>query len=331
MPGRYFSWRIRGNPLSFLNEYQQELTETHDLCIATSMVDLATLKSIVPTLSKTPCLIYFHENQFAYPASDKQHDSLEPKMVNLYSVLAADKALFNSQYNRESFCYGIDGLMSSMPDCAPKELSKVIVEKSEVLPVPLQAGSKQAEKTACSELPKLVWNHRWEYDKGPDLLQEVIRQLNESGKPYRLAIIGQQFRQVPPAFEKIKTLIDGSDTLELEQWGYLESREAYWQCLRESDFVLSTAIHDFQGLAVLEAVSVGCIPILPHRLVYPEWFDEQYLYSKDAMPRAAAKSAVELIERHMTKTERAAPELEKLSWDVLRPAYQKVINGLLKE
>lgn len=339
LPARYFSWRIRGNPLSFLQEYQQALSQSYDLCMATSMVDLATLKGIVPALSNTPCMLYFHENQFAYPASDKQHNSLEPKMVNLYSAMAADKILFNSEYNRSTFLQGVDALMQSMPDYKPQKLGEQLLPKSCVLSVPLAINTDNNTqfriRAVPKTVPKLLWNHRWEYDKGPDLLLEVIRQLEESGKEYRLAIVGQQFRQIPAAFEKIKSMIDNSQTLELEQWGYLESIEEYKQCLAESDLVLSTAMHDFQGLAVLEAVAAGCIPVLPNRLVYPEWFDDCYLYSKDARPRTSAISACQLIETLASKSSKSSkrklPDIYHLSWEVLRPKYQQIINDLIAE
>ena len=100
LPGRHFRWRIRGNPLSWLDKLPSEIP---DLILATSMVDLATLKGLHPHLANIPCIYYFHENQFAYPTSDKQHDSVDPQMVQLYGALCANKLLFNSAYNRDSF------------------------------------------------------------------------------------------------------------------------------------------------------------------------------------------------------------------------------------
>jgi hypothetical protein len=108
LPGRHFRWRIRGNPLSWLDALPQQ---TPDLIIATSMVDLATLKGLHPRLANVPAYYYFHENQFAYPVSEQQVQSIEPQMVQLYGALTADRLLFNSAFNRDSFLDGVKSLL----------------------------------------------------------------------------------------------------------------------------------------------------------------------------------------------------------------------------
>ena len=99
------------------------------------MVDPATLKGLVPNLAATPSLVYFHENQFAYPLSEQQHDSIDPQMVNLYSVLAADKVLFNSEYNRQSFLQGCGDLLQQFPDAVPPKIVDILSQRSEVLAI----------------------------------------------------------------------------------------------------------------------------------------------------------------------------------------------------
>ena len=58
LPPRHFSWRVRGNPLHWSLAERERLTEPQDLLIATSMVDLATLRGLVPALSRIPSLLY---------------------------------------------------------------------------------------------------------------------------------------------------------------------------------------------------------------------------------------------------------------------------------
>ncbi|MFQ5490993.1 MAG: glycosyltransferase, partial [Phycisphaerae bacterium] len=74
------------------------------------------------------------------------------------------------------------------------------------------------------------------------------------------------FRDCPPVFEWAKEFF----AEHIDGWGYQESREEYVAVLRDADVVVSTADHEFFGLAVAEAVAAGCYPLVPNRLAYPE-------------------------------------------------------------
>jgi hypothetical protein len=58
--------------------------------------------------------------------------------------------------------------------------------------------------------------------------------------------------------------------------GYVESKHEYRQWLRRGTAVISTAIQENFGIAVVEAIRYGCIPLLPNRLVYPEIIPEAF-------------------------------------------------------
>lgn len=330
LPARFFSWRIRGNPLSFIHEFNDQLHQAYDLCLCTSMVDLATLKSLVPSLQGVPSITYFHENQFAYPTRGQQHRSLEPAMVNLYTALAADTVVFNSAFNQQSLLEGVDQIMHQMPDKAPLNLSRTIEAKSQVIPVPLHnnASSNTIEAAATKQCPQLTWNHRWEYDKDPELLLHILRQLDEQSMAFEVAIIGQQFRQQPNVFAKIKTLLDHSDCLMLKHWGYITSEQAYYACLSQTDIILSTALHDFQGLSILEGVLRGAIPVVPKRQVYPEWFEEEYLFDASGDMSEQASSAVLLIKKSINSPR--CPDLSSLLWSSLRNQYRVLIERAMQ-
>ncbi|MEH6824457.1 MAG: DUF3524 domain-containing protein [Motiliproteus sp.] len=333
---RFFNWRVRGAPLSWLSEQSALLMQPYDLLITTSMVDLATLKGLIPGLARTPSLCYFHENQFEYPKSRQQHPSVDAQMVNLYAALAADRVLFNSAFNRDSFLAGVNRLLAKLPDHRPAAIEPLLESRCELLPVPLcdLAASVVAPlQPGCAPDPdwqiaaggapvKIIWASRWEYDKGPDRLEAVMAELERRGTDYRICIMGEQFRNAPDAFARIKQAF----AHRIVQFGFVASRSEYQQWLCSAQMILSTSIHEFQGLAVLEAVAAGCVPILPRRLAYPELVPEAYLYASHASDLLReAQAAVDLIER-IARDKPEPPCVKRFFWSALRPGYQALIN-----
>lgn len=267
LPGRHFRWRIRGNPLSWLNQIPKEIP---DLIIATSMVDLATLKGLHPHLANVPCFYYFHENQFAYPTSHKQHESVDPQMVQLYGALAADTVLFNSRFNLTSFLNGVEQLLKKLPDEIPEDIRSTLQNKSYVLPVainPIKANRHRNKKL-------ILWNHRWEYDKAPELFVAALLKLDKLECDFQLALLGERADKKPAALIEIERLF--ADKI---IFNGRVSRAQYESILAETSVVISTAIHEFQGLSVLEAVSAGAMPIVPDDLCYKEQYSDQCRYS----------------------------------------------------
>jgi len=338
LPGRYFSWRIRGNSLSWAyGDQAEKLKQQYDLVIATSMTDLSSLRGFIPSLADIPTLVYFHENQFDYPATERARKNVEPQILNIYTALAADQLAFNSQYNLDTFIEGASALLKKLPDQVPANITTLLTAKSQVLPVPLTrnqygttetppqiAWDKYQAQRIDSRPVLIAWAARWEYDKGPQRLLAIVRQLESTQVDYRLCIMGQKFRQVPPEFEQLQQQFSHR----LDQFGYAQSADEYRAWLHSADIFLSTAVHEFQGLAVLEAVAQNCMPALPKRLVYPELFADNCLYDCKADILSEASSAVTLI-----KTQRLAlannslcrPEIN-LYWDNLKPAYAQLMS-----
>lgn len=325
LPARFFNWRIRGNALSWFFQEKTVLSHQYDLIFATSMVDLATLKGLFPSLAETPSLVYFHENQFVYPNNQHQPLRIEPQMVTLYNGLAASRLLFNSHYNLATYLSGIEQLLSKMPDCVPNNVISHLAERSEVVPVPIDLPAIQTRKT-YSEPLKLVWNHRWEFDKGPERLYALLVLLTDRNIHFKIHIIGQKFQRSPEVFQTIKKQFHK----QIISFGYQSERIDYLNILSQSDLVLSTAVHEFQGLAVLEAVAYGCIPIVPDRLCYSELFEDDFRYQscmdnhhKEIMSMC---DTIEHWHRYLKSGQISkAPDLSMFTWKHLERKYQQAI------
>lgn len=333
LPARFFSWRIRGNPISFISRYAEELAQKYDFMLVTSMVDLATLKGLVPSLSKIPAIVYFHENQFEYPKSERQQSVLEAQMVNLYSAMAADSVIFNSEFNQTTFMDGCDQLMNKLPDFTLSDLSSRLRHKSAVIAVPI--GDHLFERSHCEFLPnspvKILWNHRWEYDKGPDRLLLFLIELKKRQVPFEINIVGEQFRSVPPEFDQIQSTF----VTEVRSFGYISDVNDYYKLLSQCDIVLSTTIHEFQGLSVMEAVAAGCLPLVPRRLSYKEYIESTYCYESDIEdPKKEAVSAVNtLLDLMGLPVNRRLMNgmLQQYSWSTLLKQYRSAIEQVLKK
>ncbi len=336
LPPRHFSWRVRGNPLVWSRDHRQQLERDHDLLIATSMVDLATLRGLVPALCTLPSALYFHENQFFYPRGNSKHSLLEAQMVSLYASLAADRIFFNSAHNRDSFLDGLTGLLRRLPDLVPRALDHCIAGKSEILPVPLLAEDTVAVDPYWPGLQgdyparplRLLWSARFEHDKGGELLLQILEMLAADGLPFEIAITGQQFRHSPPEFAAIARRFSA----ELVQFGFVDSPESYRALQSGADIVLSTARHEFQGLAVLQSVAAGCVPVVPDRLAYREIYPSALRYmSAPSQPEREARAAVDLIRQlaqRIARGERPVPAVDAFSIDTLAPRYRALLLAL---
>ena len=341
LPPRYFNFRVRSNPVSWWLTCYEELRENFQLIIATSLVDISTLRGLFPNLANTPLWLYCHENQFAYPVSQDQRDrheiqrDIDVKMVFLYACFCADLISFNSHWNRNTAMAGLKELLTAFPEKLDKNLIDLFKKKSDVLPVPLVPQPKcQSEQSAIhsgSDSLHIIWNHRWEYDKGPEYLLAFVNKLKQKNIACTLHVVGQQFRQQPEAFRSIAAVTRDKETcpVVIGSWGYVESKKSYQQLLNRCDIVLSTALHDFQGIAILEAVQAGCVPLLPNTLAYPELFDERYLYVWNNDPVQCANAMVGKLQAWLEVQIPIAPRLEMLQWPAMREAYRQLIEQLV--
>ena len=337
LPPRHFSWRVRGNALYWSIVERDTLEENYDLLVATSMTDLATLRGLVPALAAVPSVLYFHENQFDYPQTGQQHNLIEAQMTSIYSALAADCIVFNSQYNHDSFMAGCAALLHRLPDHVPPQVVPRLQQKAAVLPVPFDDGGfvpVTPEWPGPSRHPsapplRVVWVGRFEHDKGADGLLRILRHLEAMNVEYELAMTGQQFRQWPVVFDEIQAAFGHR----LVHVGFVPSHARYQALLQASDIVLSTAQHEFQGLAVMEAVARNCLPLVPARLVYPEIYPAHCCYEShpDDPEREAVSAAAQIAfaAQRRPVVDAPLPDISAYSLRRLLPRYEQLFRSVV--
>lgn len=337
LPPRHFSWRIRGNSLHWAMQQAPLLQQPYDGLVATSMVDLSGLRGLLPVLADLPAVLYFHENQFAYPQGHSSFPGVEAQLVQIYSALCADRLMFNSDYNRRTYLAGVESLLQKLPD----SLDRAVLSRlpaAEVLPVPLDESEwpKSSQPGDATTLD-IAWNHRWEYDKGPALLLALLRVIVREGLPLRLRLFGQRFRNSPAEFDDIARLLGRQSRAEAWEQSpehFLSDRSSYLSHLAQCQVVLSTADHDFQGLSVMEACAVGCTPLVPDGLAYAEYLGREFRYQRESSLEATARGiACRLMEWHGAR--QAGQRLPRadvgaFTINALRPHYAAAMESLLR-
>ncbi len=293
LPARHWKWRMRHAAVTFAAEIRGRVDgggpPPWDIVFATDMLSLAELRGLVPpAIAALPTVLYFHESQLDYPDRRPHDGDLHFAFTNLTSALAADEVWFNSNFHHETFLDGVHRLLRRMPerrldDEVERLRARCRVEPPGVEPSSTTASGEAAKRRGEGPL-HVVWAARWEHDKQPETFFRAVRGALAAGAELRLSVLGQAFRDVPQCFEQARRELAGV----VVDWGF-QPRQRYLEILAGADVFVSTAGHEFFGLAAVEAMVRGCAVLLPDRLSYPElverdgrwlWRDEQELVAR---------------------------------------------------
>jgi glycosyltransferase involved in cell wall biosynthesis len=297
----------------------------YNTVLCSTFVDVAVLRSLLIRIPgwnpNARFCTYFHENQFVYPGQISDPGMFQFSAINFLTAVASDSIAFNSRFNQDTFLRESNKYIKKASDMSLGEVYNSVVEKSCVLYPGINYSSiDRAERKGNTTIPVIVWNHRWEHDKNPDEFFRVLASLKSKKIPFRLIILGESFIHKPICFDKARKIFAD----ELIHYGYAESPEEYAALLRKGDLVISTSIHEFFGISVLEAVRAGCYPLLPKRLSYPELFPVENLYSNGMLDVKLEKF---LAQMPVFTPERSNELTEPYSWAVLCKKYEEWLFG----
>lgn len=344
MNGYFWKWRMHGGALELAEQARGLLAAGEprpDVLVATSMTNLPAFLALTRReLGGAPALLYMHENQLTYPVPPGSKRDLTYGMMQHLSMLAADAVRFNSAYHMRAWFDELPRLLKHFPDYTHLESIAAAAAKSAVLPV----GCDLRRFDGCPEPgrlegictrqdrrarpPLVLWNQRWEYDKDPETMLRALYTLADEGLPFRVALAGESFRLQPVEFETARARLGGR----LVHYGYAAREADYASLLWSADVVLSTAIHEFFGVSVVEALYCGARPVLPRRLSYPELLPAalhgECLYDgfegllttlRRALSTAPDDLASEAIRSHVAR----------FDWRVQGPIYDELLLSMV--
>ena len=327
----YWRWRMRTASLNFLEKIKQ--LREFDRVLVTDMMDVAQFKALAGP-GCPPIVLYFHENQMSYPLSSRakqRKPDVDAGLINMNSALAADQVWFNSRFHLMSFEKDLSRLIKQIPGPRPKGIVDKILKKSRVVypgcRFPVTSGPLPSN---FHTPPLIIWNHRWEYDKQPDLFFKVLMQLKKRGIPFSLALLGERYDLYPDVFDQVRKLLNK----EMVAFGYEPSRSVYESWLAKGRVVVSTAVQENFGISVVEAVRFGCFPLLPRRLSYPELIPESF---HDDIFFLTEHQLLEKLTHHLqpantceVERKALAAHMQQFSWEIQAPLFDDFLETLTR-
>lgn len=273
LPARHWRWRMQGGAHT-LSQRASQLERPDvlpDVLVVSDYLDLPRFRGFLPPAwAGIPAALYLHENQLTYPlrpGEERRERDLAPAFCNLLSCLAADRVVFNSRFHRDEFTDAARELLAQLPTPRPTAELEDVLERARVIGPGVDLEGTPLGRGPQPGAPlRVLFNHRWEHDKDPAAFLRAVRAAREQTAEIELVLLGESYRESPP---EVDTLLAELAPCILHR-GWAADRAQYLRLLGSADLVVSTARHEFYGMALLEAVAAGVTPLAPRRLAYPE-------------------------------------------------------------
>jgi hypothetical protein len=281
-------WRQRLGMVELVEQAQKQgaLEQPWDCFVCTSLLGVGELRGLLPkALRAVPIVLLVHENQVAYPAGLRgvEPRDIHASVTDLTSMLAADAVVWTSAWNKRSCLEGFFAMLNKHPTSQRSNWLEAIEGKSTVIWPPVEdprtqprvehnwnnSGRSGGRKQPHQERSQLVaWPHRHQHDKGPAALAAIAARYTTPWQ-LRWALLGERLGPTPAALKRFR--VQQGEAIVHDAYC---DRGEYLGWLNAADWVCSTAKHEFFGIAVVEALLMGCLPWLPNRLSYPELLPE---------------------------------------------------------
>ncbi|MCC9602388.1 DUF3524 domain-containing protein [Stieleria sp. JC731] len=275
LPARHWKWRMRSAPMVLAKQLRDKLSDQSppNVIFCSDMLDLpvflgsvARLQYFHEWISAVPIVTYYHENQWAYPTAPRSQPDYHYGFTNLLTAALSTECWFNSRYNRETFLQHSRRFLRRMPDDRDAIDLDYIEQRCRVF----YPGFTTFETNRTDEQRprglRLGWVGRFEADKRPDRFFDLLVELQKRSFEFELILLGERGREVE-SHDQIASRFKDQILFD----GYADSQDDYHAKLQEIDVVVSTADHEFFGIAMCEAIWAGAVPVVPNGLAYPEY------------------------------------------------------------
>ena len=321
--GANWRWRLRGGSVTLAEDAAAWVADhgPPDVVLASSPLDVAAFAGLARTwLGRTPIVAYLHENQVVYPRADAA--DVDAAWRTWTSLVAADHVVVNSRHHLDQLSTGLAELLPQAPDHHHGHLLDEVLARIEVVPVGVDLPEPSAQ--AGGSTPRVIWNHRWDADKNPDVFVRAVERIRVDGHPIEVVLggadhwaAGQRRRD---AAERLGDAVVAA--------GPFDDTE-YRTHLADADIVVSVADHDFFGVSVIEGIAAGCVPVLPRRLAYPELIPPPFhdaVFYDDGEFRRRLEAVVADLPAARRAVQGLAGSMAAYGWDQVAPQLDRVLG-----
>ncbi|MEM9609140.1 MAG: DUF3524 domain-containing protein [Actinomycetota bacterium] len=318
-------WRVQGSAVTLADAVDEACAASRpDVLLVSSMTDLAQLCGLARrSIGSTPVVHYRHESQLLYPEAPGARVPRGIELQEWASLNAADVVVFNSEFHRRGLFGRLEALLADAPDETHTHRLPALEARSIVLPVGVDLSEIRPAAGRLNGPVRILWNHRWHFDKAPEVFLDAVVEVVDAGADVAIVMCGaDDLPDHRPIESRLRRLGD-----RVVHAGEL-SRSAYLRAVEGADVAVSTALQECFGVAVVEAMAAGAVPLLPDRLSYPDLVGERFgsavLYG-DGELVDRLQAVCEDLPAARRAVDGLAEEIRRYDWSGVAPRYDELL------